>query len=480
MRIWLALLLAISVAMVPVGAGAAEPESFRLVRSFGEPTRTWGASLVDYDLDGRSDLFLNWHNARPPSLLQNLGSLAFKQPTIPWIYPMDRHVCAWGEANGDGSPDLACVQGARGGHGQGPNELWSANPWREWAVAGGIENPLGRTRTVNWLDYDRDGRLDLFTGGIARDTFGDQLYRNDHGVFTPVDAGISGLRQTVGSSWADWNRDHYPDLLLLESVDGSNARFFENNQGTFKRIRFREADGHWISAAWGDFDGDGWPDLHLVDSGRSLILRNDHGTFRSVDAEALHRGRASAWLDVNNDGLLDLYVVQTARGRDPGSVGDASDLLLIQDRPGHFSRISLPETRGWEGAGDAVGAGDVNDDYRSDVLVSNGRARWKGPQQLLINRMSAGKAARLVLRGTPWNPLGFGARLRVVAGGMTYWRGITDGVAGKGQSSNIQHISLGSADAARVRVRWMGGACDELRILAGTTRVLRIGTRSCG
>jgi hypothetical protein len=172
-------------------------------------------------------------------------------------------------------------------------------------------------------------------------------------------------------------------------------------------------------------------------------------------------------------------VVQSAPGKEQGPIGDAPDLLLIQQRPGQFRKVELPETAGWAGAGDAVAIGDISDDFRSDALVSNGRARWHGPQQVLLGRVPAGNAARLVLRGTRWNPLGFGARIRITVAGKDRWQSVTDGVAGASQSSNVQHIALGAASSARIRVRWPGGACDELRILAGTYRTLRIGSQGC-
>jgi hypothetical protein len=472
----LAILLGLSTA-TPTGDPA--DEHFFPSRSWGSANQTYGAALIDYDGDGGPDPLLNWHNDRPASVLRNQGGLSFSRPGVPMAFPMDRHACAWGEANGDRSPDLYCSQGARSGTGTGPKELWSTNPWSEWAAAAGIDNPMARGRSVNWLDYDRDGDLDLFTGAIERDPYGDQLYRNDGGTFTPVAAGISGLRFTQMSTTADWNSDGWPDVLLIQAIDGSTLRAFVNDHGTFVRTRLPNTRGSWKAAAWGDFDGDGWPDLHLVGLGRSLILRNDHGTFRKVHDVMLARGRASAWLDVNNDGRLDLYVVQSAPGQDPGIVHDAKDLLLVQYRAGHFKKMALPETSGWSGAGQSVATGDVNGDHRTDVLVSNGRQRWLGHQHLLINRVRGGGGASVVLRGTRWNPLGFGARVRVTIGTRQRWIELGDGIAALSQSSAVVHIGLGSASFARVRVLWPSGRCDQVTVRRGATRRLAIGSAPC-
>jgi hypothetical protein len=339
---------------------------------------------------------------------------------------------------------------------------------------------MARGRSANWLDYDRDGDLDLFTGAIQRDVYGDQLYRNDRGAFTPVAAGVSGLRNTALSTTADWNHDGWPDLLLVQSMGSPRLRAFVNNHGTFVRTTLAHTSGSWRSAAWGDYNGDGWPDLHLVSLSRSLILRNDHGTFRVAHDAQLVRGRASVWLDVNNDRLLDLYVVQSAPGSDPGSIGDAADLLILQIRAGRFKKTPLTETAGWSGAGQSVAAGDVNGDHRTDVLVSNGRVRWLGHQHLLVNRVGDGRGASLLLRGTRWNPLGFGARVRVSIGTHRRWIELNDMVSGLSQSSAIVPISLGGASSASVRVVWPNGRCDRVTLRADRMRKLAIGSAPCG
>jgi len=472
----LVILLGLSSA-TPTGDPA--DEHFFPSRSWGSANQTYGATLIDINGDGEPDPLLNWHNDQPATLLLNRGSLTFSRPSVPWSFPMDRHACAWGEANGDGSPDLYCSQGARSGTGIGPKELWSSDPWEEWAAHAGIDNPMARGRSVNWLDYDLDGDLDLFTGAVQRDTFGDQLYRNDRGHFTPVGAGVSGLRWTQQSTTADWNHDGWPDLLLLQGVDSNTVRAFLNNHGVFVHARLAHTRGPWKAAAWGDYDGDGWPDLNLIALGRSLILHNDHGSFHVVHDSLLVRGRASVWLDANNDRLPDLYVVQSAPGIDPGSTGDASDRLILQYRPGHFKKVVLPETSGWTGAGQSVAAGDVNGDHRVDVLVSNGRERWLGRQHLLTNRIHGGGGASVVLHGTRWNPLGFGARVRVTVGTRSRWIELNDMVAGLSQSSAIVNVGLGSASYAWVRIVWANGLCDQVKVRRGGTRQVTIGSARC-
>jgi hypothetical protein len=452
---------------------------FRISRSFGAERQTWGASLVDWDRDGRSDPFLNWHIDGPPTLMQNLGGMTFASAAVPWIMPMDRHSCAWGEANGDGSPDLFCGQGANHGTGEGHKELWSSNPWTEWATAAGVDEAFARSRSVNWLDYDLDGDLDLFAGAAERVGFGDQLYRNDRGSFTPVWAGISAERNTQLSTWADWNHDRYPDLLLIQPGYGSNLRAFVNRAGTYQRVSIGHSGGTWKSAAWGDYDGDGWPDLSLIGQARSLILHNVRGTFSPVHDVAISRGQSSVWLDLDNDGLLDLYVVRTAPGLTPGSGGDAADKVLVQTKKGSFRKLDLPETGGWAGAGDSAAAADVDGDHRVDVLVSNGHVKWVGHQQLLVNRTPAGNGGTLQLAGTRWNPMGFGARVRVAIGSTVRWLAVTDGVAGHSQSTAILNIGMGTATSAQVRVMWSNGGCDRVTLRAQTRVVLAIRSRPC-
>ena len=139
----------------------------------------------------------------------------------------------------------------------------------------------------------------------------------------------------------------------------------------------------------------------------------------------------------------------------------------------------LPETSGWTGAGQSVATGDVNGDHRMDVLVSNGRQRWLGRQHLLTNRIHGGGGASVVLHGTRWNPLGFGSRIRVIAGSRTRWAELNDMVSGLSQSSSVVHVALGSASYAWVRIVWPNGLCDHVKVRPGATRQVAIGSAHC-
>lgn len=315
---------------------------------------------------------------------------------------MDRHNCAWGEANGDGRPDLLCVQGAGNGEGEGPNELWLNLPdgFVESADAYGLKQTLHRGRTSTWIDYDSDGDLDIFFGSAPRVGYPDVMFRNDAGTFVETVVGVEGERDTENATWSDWDGNGYPDVLLTSIVNKPLA--FANSAGTFSQVAIPAlGTRRWYGSAWGDINGDGHADLAVIDPHYVRILRNDGGTFTKVKNVQLAYGRGLAWVDLNNDGRLDLYVSRTALTEDPSSKVDRGDVLLMQTRSGGFSLVKPAELIGWEGSGEGVSMLDYNQDLRMDVMVSNGRARWPGPPALLQNifRHQEGRGAAVARPG---------------------------------------------------------------------------------
>ena len=487
------LTLALSLFPPSVRAGPAVRYRFKdVTQDVGLPTRphlSWGSSWGDFDGDVDLDLFENRHVGNA-SLWVNQGGTFSRshQNSMFNAVRMDRHGCAWGEADGDGRADLYCTQGANKGHGRGSNQLFIQSRSGDFvnrARALGVRNPLGRGRMVNWIDFDTDGDLDIFVGNERRTNHGNVMFRNVNSEFRSASVGVAQELPTVSSSWADWDGDGDPDLLaLFDPRKHQPPRAYENVRGRFRRIRIEQVmQRAWRSAAWGDFNADGWPDLHLVNDGNSLVLRNVRGTFRVADRARIHNGRTSAWMDVENDGDLDLFVVQGAS--DSASVNRAD--FLINRRGGKFGKVRHWSFRGpRNGNGDSVSVADYDADGRQDVFITNGgtssfgKDQSSGPSILLRNQSRGGNWIALDIEGSDKNPWGLGAEITVSTPTRRYRTQITDGVNFRMQSDvSLWHFGIGAMDRASIRVQWPGGSVDCVSVAANSVFHLVKGAFGC-
>jgi enediyne biosynthesis protein E4 len=265
---------------------------------------------------------------------------------------------------------------------------------------------------VAFLDYDRNGRLDIFfvNGGEtphARSSrpVRNALYRNlGNGRFEDV-AERAGIDQILfygmGVAVADYDNDGFQDLFI--SGYPRSALFHNNGDDTFRDVSETARvlnEGKWgASAAWFDYDRDGFLDLFVCNyvrfsfsdvkrcemAGRrgyceqvayqgdspTLYHNNGDGTFTDVTERAglsAMSGRALGVVavDVNDDGWTDLFVARDA----------SPNLLLINQKDGTFKDIGLEagiaySSLGKERAGMGVDAGDINGDGVPDFVVTN-------------------------------------------------------------------------------------------------------------
>jgi hypothetical protein len=222
------------------------------------------------------------------------------------------------------------------------------------------------------------------------------------------DARFSNLVEATGSgaAWLDFDRDGWMDLYLLtgkyhegvsvgERPKGEllNRLYRNRRDGTFEDVTRRAGVGcgacFSMGVAAGDYDNDGWPDVYVANHGPNVLFRNrGDGTFEDVTARAgvgdAGCSVAAAWLDVDRDGRLDLYVgnyiefdprYRTFYSPDgfPGPLAYKPQLDTVYRNLGNGSFEDVTERMGITQRGRAmsVGAADVDGDGFDDVYVTN-------------------------------------------------------------------------------------------------------------
>jgi hypothetical protein len=453
-------------------------------------TPSWGSTFVDADLNGSPDLVVNRHK-RHARFFTSSGStferaleaeLVLNEPS-PGRLIYDRHGCAWGEADGNGVPDLYCGSGAQDGRGSGPNRLWLSGPAGlvDHAQERRVDDPLGRARSVHWLDYDSDEDLDLYVANEIRSGVPNRLYQNTGDGFVAVESDASSEIATRSSTWSDWDVDGDPDLLVLgHGFVGSRA--YENRGGVFREIHLPRVTGRsWLSASWGELASDAYPDIALVSEERLLVLRRRRRETDVTIDTRLRAGRVAQWLDVENDGDLDLFLIEGAVGDPPRPNARNHEDSLWLNTGARLVRTAVPSLDGpSRGNGDSVSVADYDGDGRVDLFVTNGYLDVFGRSMLFANRSVAGNWIAVRLVGGPNNPFAYGARLLVRSNDLRRWHQVTDGVAFTSQSqTNPVHFGLGSRETATIKVLWPDGTRDCISVRGGETQDITPGSHGC-
>lgn len=420
-----------------------------------------GVSAADYDNDGFSDLFVTGVNRNV--LYRNRGDGTFEDVTTkagvgqgagsgkkPWSV-----ASGWFDYDNDGKLDLFIVNYCdwdpaaeppctinkarvychpkyyRGL----PNTLYRNNgdgTFTDVSGVSGIGAHVGKGMGVAFLDYDGDGRLDVF---VANDTTHNFLFRNlGNGRFeeTALAAGVAynedgRVLSSMGAEARDLDGDGREELFL-SALNNETFPLFRNlGRGLFADATYSSGIGAATLAFTGwsngvhDLDNDGQKDLFIANGGldasanssskqRNLVLANlGGGRFKDVSAQAgpafqqtgLHRG--AAFGDLDNDGLVDAVVTR---------IGESAEI------------------------------------FRN---VCNARHHWIG----------------IALRGRRSNRDGIGARIRVAAAsGGAQWNRVT-AATGYGCSSDRRIVfGLGRDTSARVEIEWPSGTRQTMENVA--------------
>ncbi len=242
-----------------------------------------------------------------------------------------------------------------------------------------------------WLDYDRDGDLDLY---VTQGHGANRLYRNDDGRFVDVAVRMDAADSThfgAGVAVADFNNDGWPDLylansdrdVLLKNVDGVRFEDISESAGIAQHTSERG-----VSASWGDFDNDGYVDLYVANhmslqglsySSRDRLFRNNGDeTFADVShllgSDFLSGfGFLGGWTDFDDDGDVDLLLINDCFG----GPSRAKPIMLFRNDGGSdmddwtFTEVS--EEAGVAACPNGMGlaSGDFNADGRIDHFYTN-------------------------------------------------------------------------------------------------------------
>jgi tetratricopeptide (TPR) repeat protein len=443
-----------------------------------------GACFLDYDNDGRIDIFLPDNGKEGGmSLYRNLGNGKFEDVTAKAGLDPTWHGigCTAGDYDNDGPTDLAVSLNGR--------VLLLHNEkngtFKDVTEAAGIKSD-GLNAGLTFIDYDHDGDLDLYVSrysegkafdprdksqGVVGDTTGSNLMwrNNGNGTFTEVARSINlqGWTPSLAAVGTDWNNDRAVDLVATEALEP--LTIFENpREGKFLNRQFWPAKtlGTFVGVGVLDFNHDGWMDLaftHWRASGLSLWRNKEGKSFEQVPLPVTHWARAwgVAAFDYDNDGWVDLVAVgETTDGR--------GEVRLFRNLgPDGFKdvtadvgldKIALKDPR-------AIITGDYDGDGATDLLITQNH----GPVVLLRNEGgNKNHWLRLNLKGLADNKSAIGTKVEVFAGGNRQKFEIAGSSGYLGQNSPYLTVGLGqSTQADVVRMLWPTGVLQDEVEVAG-------------
>ena len=490
-----------------------------------------GCAFIDYDNDGYPDILImngkDWAPGGRPAtmkLYHDNGNGTFTDVTAKagLAIPLFGLGVSVGDYDNDGFDDIFITA-------LGQSHLFhnSGNgTFTDVTRAAGLWGPEEFSTSAAWVDYDRDGKLDLVVGnyvqwsektdiwctldGSKKSYCTPEAYKGasvrlwhnlGNGKFEDATA-KAGLydptSKTLGIAVADVNGDGWSDLVLANDTQ-PNKLYLNTGKGTFSEkgvsagIGFSEDGvaraGMGVDVA--DYDRSGKASIIIGNfSNQMMALYHNEGNALFVDEaprsdvgrkSLLTLGFACFFFDYDNDGWLDIFVanghIENEIEKIQKRVKYAQPSHLFHNMGGgKFVEATAEVGRDLGIPRVARGAAYADIDNRGylDILVTtNG-----GPAVLLQNSGGANKSLRIKLSGTRSNRDGIGAFVTVRAGGETQSQTLRSGSSYLSSSELVLTFGLGQQQQAdEVQIHWPSGQVDKLlNVAAGETVTVREGS----
>ncbi len=478
-----------------------------------------GVAVIDYDNDGKMDLFFT-NGAKLPELkkispsyynclLHNNGDGTFTDVTARAGLNGETLGFCFGTAvadyDNDGYDDIFICNA-------GTNTLYHNNgdgTFTDVTLGSGLEHKPTDVLSVGaaWFDYNNDGLLDLIVTNYTNWTpqtdkqcfmspqqeeycsptvyksVASRLYRNlGNGRFEDVTdkSGIGkALGKGMGISIADFNHDGWMDIFVANDTE-PNFLFLNQGNGTFKEVGLDygvayNTQGDSVSGMGcdaKDFDNDGWVDIVYNDlSGQVFgMLKNEGGkSFTDITWSSrlgpLSRnlsGWSIGFIDYNNDGWKDIYSANgdvdnlTATSQQHDTMFENADGKKLVD----VTQSMGPDFNfvGYQRGSAFV---DLNNDGFLDIVVTS---LGQPPRILRNNALVRNHWILFHLRGRKSNRNAIGAVIKVqTASGRTLYNHITTSVGFMSSSDRRAHFGLGAETRIdHVEIRWPSGIVQRI------------------
>jgi hypothetical protein len=481
-----------------------------------------GCAFIDYDNDGYPDIILiNGEDfpghphagANTPKLYHNNHDGTFTDVTrkAGLAVPLYGFGVAVGDYDNDGFDDLFISA-------LGQSHLFHNNgngTFTDVTKTAGLWGPNEFSTSAAWIDYDRDGKLDLVVANYVQWSEQGDLYCTIDGAHksycTPESYKGTSLRlwhnlgagkfedatqkaglgdptsKSLGIAILDANLDGWPDILIANDTQ-PNKLYVNKKNGTFEErgvaagIGFSE-DGvarAGMGADAADYDRSGYASLIISNFANQMVsLYHNEGNGLFVDeAPQSEIGRDTLvtlgfgcfFFDYDNDGWPDIFV---ADGHIENEIERVQKRVSYAEPPhlfrnlggGKFTEVTAQMGKAFAApkVARSVAYGDIDNDGFLDILLTTNA----GPAYLFHNEGGTNHSLRIKLVGTKSNRDGIGTVVRVTSGADKQWKMLRSGSSYLAQSELVLTFGLGAQTKAdAIEIQWPSGQVDKLSDVA--------------